>query len=233
MYTGNKQLTILTVNMNPTLSLRIKQVAQNIGANILSKSASEIFQYKNNEKSLFVFIDCNKNFNERIRLCKTIRESLDVPIVLIADFSDVYTRIKAFEAGCDDFFSGVFNNKELSLKLLSIIRRYNCSFKEKDFNNYLNINRHTGEISIGNVFLELTKAEYRLLLLLSSRPGYVYKRDELRKELGKEEGIAIRTVDSHIKNLRSKLSLSFPGVRFIKTEYGKGYGWDYKLIHIV
>lgn len=233
MYTGNKQLTILTVNMNSTLSLRIKQIAQNLGASILSKNASEMFQYKNNEKSALVLIDCNKNFNERIRLCKIIRNSLDVPIVLIADFSDVYTRIKAFEAGCDDFFSGIINNKELSLKLLTIIRRYNLNFKRKNLNNYLKINRCTGEISIGNVFLELTKAEYKLLLLLSSRPGYVYKRDELRKELGKEGGIAIRTVDSHIKNLRSKLSLSFPGIRFIKTEYGKGYGWEYKLVHIV
>ncbi|HHD7476600.1 TPA: winged helix-turn-helix domain-containing protein [Klebsiella oxytoca] len=233
MSKGNKQLTMLTVNMNTTLSVRIKKVAKDLGINILSKKTSEIFHYINIEKSVIILIDCNKNFNERITLCKTIRDFLDVPIIFIADFSDAYTRIKAFEAGCDDFISGVFNSKELALKLLSIIRRYHLNLKLKDVKDCLFINRDTNEVSIGSVSLKLTRVEYRLLLLLSSKPRYVFSRNELCEKLGKEGVVGIRTVDSHIKNLRSKLSYFFPEARFIRTEYGKGYGWEYESTHIV
>lgn len=233
MYKNNKKLSILAVNMNTQLSVRMKSVTQDLGVNIISKKASEIISVINKEKSIILLIDCNKNFNERIALCKTIRSLSDIPIILIADFSDVYTRIKAFEAGCDDFISGVFNNKELSLRLISINRRYHHDLTLKDDRNYLFINRDTNEVSIGSVSLGLTRAEYRLLLLLSSRPGHVFRREELCKGLGKEGEIGIRTVDSHIKNLRTKLSAFFPESKFIRTEYGKGYGWEYKPTHIL
>ncbi|MCD7096462.1 response regulator transcription factor [Klebsiella quasipneumoniae subsp. quasipneumoniae] len=233
MNRDNKQLTMLTVNMSIPLSVRLKKVSQELGINILSKKTSELSNDINKEKRLVLLLDCNKNFNERISLCKKIRNSSSMPIILIADFSDTYTRIKAFEAGCDDFISGVFNDKELSLKILSIIRRNYYNLNLKDENDCLFINRDTKEASIGSVSLGLTRAEYRLLLLLSSRPEYVFRRDELCKELGKEGKIAIRTVDSHIKNLRTKLSLFFPEAKFIRTVYGKGYGWEYKSTHIL
>jgi two-component system response regulator BaeR len=233
MSRGNKQFIMLSVNMGTSLSIEVKKVSQELGVNFFLLKYSELLDYVNKEKHLILLIDCNKNFNERISLCKKIRSISDIPIVFIADYSDVYTRIKSFEAGCDDFISGVFNTKELSLKILSIIRRYHLNLNLNDEKDCLFINRDTNEVSIGGVSLELTRAEYRLLLLLSSRPRYVFRRDELCKGLGKEGGIAIRTVDSHIKNLRAKLSLFFPETKFIRTEYGKGYGWEYKSTHIL
>ncbi|EOZ3957050.1 hypothetical protein ACQLQX_005703 [Klebsiella pneumoniae] len=90
MNRDNKQLTMLTVNMSIPLSVRLKKVSQELGINILSKKTSELSNDINKEKRLVLLLDCNKNFNERISLCKKIRNSSSMPIILIADFSDAY-----------------------------------------------------------------------------------------------------------------------------------------------
>ncbi len=228
-----KSLTILTLNSNSKLSAMINKVAKDLGTNIISKRTGEILNSVSEENPTIVLLDCNKNFNERLSLCKKIREKVEVPIVFIADFSDVYTRVKAFESGCDDFISGGFNSKELTLRLSSIIRRYYRDLNNKNANDCIFINRDRNEVSIGSIFLELTQAEYRLLLLLSSRPDKFLTREELCQVLGKEGGVATRTVDSHVKNLRLKLSKFCPDTKFIRTKYGVGYAWEFKSTQIL
>ena len=155
------------------------------------------------------------------------KEMKQIPVLVLTAKGEEYNRLKGYELGADDYVQKPFSLKELEAKIKAIIRRYKGD-EEKVviFKNGFSMNENQREISIDGIKLDLTPKEYDLLLFLTKNEKKVFTRDSLlTKVWGDMEFLDYRTVDTHIKQIRSKL-----GIRrnSIKTVWGVGYKFEFE-----
>ncbi|WP_181849763.1 winged helix-turn-helix domain-containing protein [Klebsiella quasipneumoniae] len=225
--------TILVVNISDDFKALIDEAIRYINCGVLLCNNKRTLANIRKKSPAFVLIQCRDTSQEEVDLCKEIRSVYDLPIVMIAEKSKETTRLAAFESGVDDYITGVLNPKEIAWRLKAILRRCPAVKALVNLQNAFLINKDTQQVSIGGVVLDITRCEYRILFMLSSRPGRVFKREQLCRCLYKEKRDSSRTVDSHIKNLRAKLSAVDPDIQFIKSTYGLGYSWEYEPAHFI
>ena len=137
------------------------------------------------------------------------KEMKQIPVLVLTAKGEEYNRLKGYELGADDYVQKPFSLKELEAKIKAIIRRYKGD-EEKVviFKNGFSMNESQREISIDGIKLDLTPKEYDLLIFLIKNKKKVFTRDSLlTKVWGDMEFIDYRTVDTHIKQIRSKLGI--------------------------
>ena len=159
-------------------------------------------------------------------VCRKIRETSGIPILLVSARSQDFDQIMGFESGADDYVTKPFSLTILSKRVDALLKRGASPVKKKENDNItlddLIINPLAHEVYLEGTAIELTLKEYKILLKLASHPGRVYTREQLLDEVwGYEYEGDARTVDSHVARLRTKLSEW--GVNHIKTIYGTGY----------
>ncbi|MPM40132.1 Sensory transduction protein regX3 [bioreactor metagenome] len=161
-------------------------------------------------------------------VCKEIRLSSAVPIIMLTARDAETDRIIGLELGADDYVVKPFSPKEVIARIRAIFRRLHPASREdrkhilQAGKLVLNIKNHSVTVSGNHV--ELTPTEYKLLELFIGHPGQVFSRIQLIEKIQDHdfEGYE-RTVDSHIKNLRKKLDAAPGEAHYIKTIYGVGY----------
>lgn len=225
--------TILVVNVSDAFKILVEEAIRIINCDIIQCDNKSTLKNIRKKSPAIVLIQCQYPFEEEIGLCKEIRRIHDLPIVMIAETSKEKTRLDAFESGIDDYITGLLNPKEIALRLRAILRRCPATKTLLNPQNAFLINKDTQQVFIGGIVLDITRCEYRILFMLSSWPGRVFTREQLCRCLHKERRVSSRTVDSHIKNLRAKLSALDPGIQFIKSTYGLGYSWEYEKAHFI
>jgi DNA-binding response OmpR family regulator len=157
---------------------------------------------------------------------KEIRQKSDIPIIIISRRNTESDRIAGFEVGADDYLVKPFSTKELALRVIAILRRMNCfiqAVKEKKWElgqNSLTTDENAHKALLNGEPLRLTTAEWKILIYLTSNGGAVVSREQILDRCLEYsfEGYD-RTVDTHIKNLRSKLI----DPHWIETVRGYGY----------
>lgn len=157
---------------------------------------------------------------------KEVRQKSDVPIVIISKRNTESDRITGFEVGADDYLVKPFSTKELALRVIAILRRNNSfiqAVKEKKWllgDNSLTTDENAHKALLNGSPLRLTTAEWKILIYLTSNGGAVVSREQILDRCLEYsfEGYD-RTVDTHIKNLRSKLI----DPNWIETVRGYGY----------
>ena len=160
-------------------------------------------------------------------VCRIIRQSSDVPIIILTAKDDTEDRIVGLELGADDYLVKPFALRELVARIRAIIRRAQ-SMPERpnavlDFGDLV-INDTLHTVYVKGEELELTASEFKLLTMLAENPGHVFPRGELvDKILGSSFERDERTIDSHMKNLRSKLKDSPRNPTWLQTVHGVGY----------
>lgn len=161
-------------------------------------------------------------------VCKEIRRTSDVPIIMLTARDTETDRIIGLEIGADDYVVKPFSPKEVIARIRAIFRRLQPSSR-RDGDRILQVGDivlHPGSrnLTVAGAGVELTPTEYKLLELFIGHPGQVFSRLQL---IEKVQGYAFegyeRTVDSHIKNLRKKLDALPDEPHYIKTIYGVGY----------
>ncbi len=158
-------------------------------------------------------------FTIEIRAMNNLSNSI---IAFYTDKSDDYLQIAAFNAGADDYIIKPVKLKILEHRIRALLRRLKNEFDTPSPELYLGdlkINREKFQISKGDKDLVLPKKEFELLALLATKPNKVFLRNEIFKTIWTgeiEDGN--RTIDVHIRKLRSKL-----GDDYIKTIKGVGY----------
>ncbi len=159
-------------------------------------------------------------------VCKTIRESSSVPILMLTARSQEFDEIVSFESGADDFVTKPFSPTILVKRVEALLKRSQKSNEPKTEdvikidNLVIDIAAHT--VTYDGSAIELTYKEFSILMKLSSNPGRIYSRDSLLDDIwGLDFAGDPRTVDSHVARLRTKLSSW--GERHLKTVYGVGY----------
>jgi two-component system, OmpR family, response regulator len=155
-------------------------------------------------------------------LCRTIRKTSDIPIIMLTARGDVMDRVVGLELGADDYLPKPFEPRELVARIQTILRRQVSVKNQSTLLNFdgLSINLSTHEVLRHNEPVELTGTEYELLVLLAKEPGKVFSRDDVLNHLrGHESDIFTRSVDILISRLRKKIE----PLDCIKTLRNAGY----------
>jgi len=165
-----------------------------------------------------------------IELCTELRtkeQFRDTIIAFLTARSESFTQVSALDAGGDDFITKPTKPNVLKSRIKALLRRH-PAFKETTktdeliFGN-LKIFPESFSIEVGDSNISLAKKEFELLALLVSKPGKVFKREEIMNKVwGSEVIVGDRTIDVHIRKLREKI-----GSDYIKTT--KGVGYQFKL----
>ncbi len=156
---------------------------------------------------------------------RKIPELKDVIITFLTARSEDYSQVAGFDAGADDYITKPIKPKLLVSKVKALLRR----LKDDDAKNSetlnvggIEINREEYKIIKEDTEIVLPRKEFELFYLLASKPGKVFKRDEiLDKVWGNEVIVGGRTIDVHIRKLREKI-----GDDFFKTIKGVGYKFE-------
>jgi DNA-binding response OmpR family regulator len=161
------------------------------------------------------------------KVCQTIRSSSSVPLIMLTAKGEIEDRIAGLELGADDYLVKPFSPRELIARVRALLRRAQTETEPKRetlvFDDLV-IDIPARNVTIGGRKLDLTTSEFKLLITLSSHPGLVYTRGELvKKVLGYDFEGYERTIDSHVKNLRSKLGDDPRDPRWLFTVHGVGY----------
>ena len=156
-------------------------------------------------------------------VCRAVRETSNMPILMLTARSEEFDELMGFEAGADDYVTKPFSPSVLMKRVAALLRRAQAPDAGDSMHmDELCINEEAHEVTLHGKPLELTLKEYNLLRKLMASPGRVYTREQL---LDSSWGIDyvgdIRTVDSHMARLRTKLGEW--GGAHLKTVYGMGY----------
>ncbi|WP_446830771.1 response regulator [Candidatus Foliamicus sp.] len=173
-----------------------------------------------------VILDVMLPGRDGFELCRAIRKSSSVPIIMLTARGDVTDRVVGLEVGADDYVAKPFEPRELVARIQTILRRVQRAGTPSGgaVHGPLRLDFDRREALLQGAPLELTSMEFNLLQLLAAEPGRVFTRDEILAELrGIEPNIFSRSVDINISRLRQKLDDDPSNPRFIRTIRGVGY----------
>ena len=185
-------------------------------------SAFRIFE--NNKKILdLIIIDIMMPGLNGWELCRKIRETSNVPIIILSARSEEFDELTGYESGADDYVTKPFSPIILVKRVEALLRRASSSSQiaDREFNDLI-FNDEAHEVRLEGKEVELTLKEYNILKMLLQDSGRVFSREQLLDGIwGYDFTGDIRTVDSHVARLRTKLGDW--GNKHLKTVYGVGY----------
>ena len=157
-------------------------------------------------------------------ICKKIRETSMVHIIMLTAKIEDEDRIDGFNIGCDDYVCKPFNVKELVLRVKAVFRKMGENKDILKFSDELEINMLSHNVKVRGESVILTNTAYQILLLLAKNPSRVFSREQLLELTIDEHYEKMdRVIDAHIKNLRQKIELDTKKATIIQTVYGVGY----------
>ena len=173
-----------------------------------------------------VLIDIMLPGIDGFELCRSLRRTSDVPIVMVTARDDTHDIVAGLEAGADDYLTKPFAPKELSARIRALLRRARSSDPGEGSRQVgdLEIIPDEGVVRKNGEAVHLTKTEFKLLCELADNPGKVLSREQL---LEKVWGYGYfgdgRLVDVHIRRLRTKVEPDPAHPRYVVTVRGMGY----------
>jgi two-component system response regulator BaeR len=169
-----------------------------------------------------------------LEICRELRTFSAVPVIILTARVDEIDRLLGLELGADDYVCKPFSPREVVARVKAILRRTGKLAATTVTTQpetapkpplEVDVDRHIARLDDKD--LQLTPIELRLLALLQSTPGRIYRRDHLLRQLYDDHRVVTdRTVDTHVKNLRRKLQAIRPGQDMIRSIYGVGYRLD-------
>lgn len=166
------------------------------------------------------------------QVCREIRKTSDVPIIMLTAKGETFDKILGLELGADDYVSKPFDTKEVIARIKAVLRRTHDNDKSSQISEVrydkLRINLTNYELEVNGVKIDTPPKELELIYHLASNPNRVYTRDQLLDEVwGFDYYGDSRTVDVHVKRLREKLE-NVSDEWCLKTVWGVGYKFEVK-----
>ena len=223
----NSDIKILLVDDEPDI---LEIVGYNLSTEgyqvITANNGLEGVRKAEKERPQLIILDVMMPEMDGIEACEKIRqlpELKDVVITFLTARGEDYSQVAGFDAGADDYITKPIKPKVLMSRVKALLRRYKEShesvFEDVVKIGNLTIDRDAYKIMLKDQEISLPRKEFELLYLLASKPGKVFKRDDiLDKVWGNEVIVGGRTIDVHIRKLREKL-----GDELFKTVKGVGY----------
>lgn len=183
--------------------------------------ALESFE-QNNQYDLIV-LDLMMPKLDGFEVCKRIRKTSEIPIIISSARDAIGDKELAFEVGADDYLAKPYEPKELIIRISSILRRMVYHEKTHSIGEFI-IHEDSMEIYQEDHLLELTKIEYDIFSFFLNNPNKVLSRESIASFLGLEYNtIKDRTIDVHISNIRNKIFDNSKNPKYIKSIWGVGY----------
>lgn len=158
-----------------------------------------------------------------LEVCKAIRAKSQVPVIMVTALVEEIDRLLGLELGADDYICKPFSPREVVARVKAVLRRAGA-IEDETKSSPLQIDQEHLSASINDRQLKLSPVEFALLKSLSEQPGRVFSRDQLMSSIYSDyRVVSDRTVDTHVKNLRRKLTEASPGMELIESVYGVGY----------
>lgn len=162
-----------------------------------------------------------------ITICREIRSFSDIPIIMITARVEEIDRLLGLELGADDYICKPFSPREVVARVKAVLRRSQGRLPTQRLAvGPLILDEASHSVKVRGRELSLTPSEFQILKTFLGQPGRVFSRTDLYYKLqGFEFEGSERTIDSHIKNLRRKLTARLGEVEVIRTVYGVGYSF--------
>ncbi len=227
---ANKKILIVDDDLNICELLRLYLEKDGFDTVIANDGEAAIVKF-NLEEPDMVLLDVMMPKLDGWQVCRTIRKTSQVPIIMLTAKGETFDKILGLDLGADDYVTKPFDSKEVVARVKAVLRRSfsNDESSEKIVKyDKLIINLTNYELIVDGKSIDTPPKELELIYHLASNPNRVYSRDQLLDEVwGFEYYGDSRTVDVHVKRLREKLE----GVSeqwSIKTVWSVGYKFELK-----
>lgn len=200
---------------------------------IVAQDGQEAIELFHKYSPCVVLLDVMMPKEDGYEVCRKIRKESNVPVILITARGEDFDKIMGLDIGADDYIVKPFSPREVMARVRAVLRRItNNKTDVKESENCVKISNLTINLDeytlyIGDTKISLTKKEIETMWTLANNPNKVFTRDNLLDSLwGFDYFGDSRTVDSHIKRLRSKLDVAIHPAWNIKTIWGVGYKFE-------
>ncbi|NIS90661.1 MAG: response regulator [Woeseiaceae bacterium] len=220
---------VLLIDDDKKHSELLQAYFKRFGINLLCAYDSvEGFRKLKREEPDLLLLDIMLPGKDGFEICREVRKSSNIPIIMLTARGDVIDRVSGLELGADDYIGKPFEPRELVARVQATLRRVETAGStagEMQFEN-MTIDTEKRTVTVDGSPVDLTSMEYELLVILARRPGRKLSRDDILSELrGIDAAILTRSVDIMVSRLRQKIGDSQKPFRFIQTVWGRGYSF--------
>jgi len=218
---------ILVVDDKKELRTLLKQYLTQEGFEVaLAEDGQQALYVARQEKPDLIILDLMMPEMGGYEFMRVYTREADAPIIILTAKLEENDKVLGLELGADDYITKPFSMRELTARVRAVLRRLKKTDVEQDILRAADIvlDRAGRAVTVGGDLVDLTPSEFELLAVLMATPGRAFSRLELLERL---QGTAFegyeRTIDVHIRNLRSKIEQDSAQPRYIETVYGVGY----------
>lgn len=221
--------TILVVDDEKEIRELIEIYLKNEGYNVITaEDGLEALEILKKDTIHLIVLDIMLPNIDGIQVCKSIREYLDVPIIMLSAKREDNDKILGIITGADDYIAKPFNPLELVVRVKAQLRRYlRTTILPKNDEiviDELVINSNTHEVLVADKEIRFTSKEFEILKLLAENKNMVFSSRKIYESVWNEEFYeSDSTIMTHIKNIREKLGDNVKNPKYIKTVWGVGY----------
>ena len=160
-------------------------------------------------------------------VCRELRKSSDLPIIMLTARVEEIDRLLGLEIGADDYICKPYSPREVVARVKAVLRRSQPKNDGAVQNEEFTLDETKAMVSIRGAHCELTRVELYLLKALHDKPGQILSRDQLMHRIYSDNRIVSdRTIDSHVKKLRQKLHDLHADAEYVHSVYGIGYKFE-------
>ncbi len=166
-----------------------------------------------------------------VELCRDIRQFSNIPIIMTTARVEEIDRLLGLALGADDYICKPYSPREVVARIKAVLRRVSPEPQLAPITPaLLTLDARSYRVSVGAQSISLSTIEFMLLNTLYNEPQRLFSRNQLMDNIYTDQRIVLdRTVDSHIKKLRKKLTVLLPDYELIHAMYGAGYCYEARL----
>ena len=217
---------IIIVEDAERIRLELTEVFERYGYEVkVPDNFDNVLDFVKRENADLIILDINLPIFDGYYLCREIRKSSDIPIIIVTSRDSDMDELMSINLGADDFITKPYNIEILLARANSLIRRSSKQSSTKDKLNYndLEINLYNSSMTYKNKNIELTKNELKILIFLVRNKGVIVSREELMEHLWNDDFFVDNsTLSVNVTRLRKKL-VEIGLDNAIETRRGQGY----------
>ena len=219
-------LKILVVDDEARMRKLVKDFLTNKGFQVIEAADGEeaVDIFFNQKDIALILLDVMMPKMDGWEVCKTIRKYSKVPIIMLTARGEERDELQGFNLGVDEYISKPFSPKILVARVEAILRRSNVMGTESTEVGGIRIDKAARQVTVDGNPVDLSYKEFELLNYFIENQGLALSREKILKNVWNYDYFGdARTIDTHVKKLRSKLG---PKGEYIKTIWGMGYKFE-------
>lgn len=190
----------------------------------------EVVPWVQSHQTDLIVLDLMLPNRDGIELCRDIRQFSNVPIIMTTARIEEIDRLLGLALGADDYICKPYSPREVVARIKAVLRRITPEPALSTSPALLTLDPLSYRVSVGKHSISLSTIEFMLLNTLHHDPLRLFSRNQLMDNIYTDQRIVSdRTVDSHIKKLRKKLTVLLPDYELIHALYGAGYCYEARL----